>query len=84
MKTAGVRTIAPNSAGTGAVSGDSLDDLSTSGTLWMYRAQNNGSVFSANVTNGETPTVITEISTDQGIPSPVQTAVMPLRFRLRA
>jgi hypothetical protein len=84
MKTTGVRTIAPNSAGTGAVSGDTLDDLSTSGALWMYRAQNNGSVFSANVTNGETPTVITEISTDQGIPPAVPTAVVPLRFRLRA
>jgi hypothetical protein len=84
MNIAGERTIAPNSAGTGAVSGDTLDNLSTSGPLWMYTRQNNGSVFSANVTNGETPTVITEISTDQGIPPVTPIAVVPLRFRLRA
>lgn len=84
MRTTGARTISPNSAGTGGVSGDTLDDLSTSGPLWMYRAQNNGSVFSANISNGETPTVITEISTDQGIPPAIPTAVAPLRLRLKA
>lgn len=83
MQTTGVRTLVPNVAGSGGVTGDTLDNLSGTGPLWMYTKQNNGSVFSSNVSNGETPTTITEILADQGIPPPVPAAVAPLRLRLR-
>jgi hypothetical protein len=84
MHLTGLRTVLPNSAGTGAQSGDTLDSLSSSGALWMYRAQNNGAVFSANVVNGETPTIVVEFTTDQGIPPAIPVAVAPLRLRLYA
>jgi len=84
MKIAGERNLVNASAGTGAQSGDSLTNLTSSGSVWFYRASNSFPIFSTGVSNGETPTIEVEIRTDQGIPSPVQTAVVPLRFRLRA
>jgi hypothetical protein len=83
MKIAGERNLVNASSATGAQSGDTLTDLTSTGSVWFYRVSNSFPVFSANVTNGDTPTIVVEFQTDQGIPSPVQTAVMPLRFRLR-
>lgn len=68
MKTSGLRTI--NGAGTssGGVAGDTLTDLTSAGATWMAGASASFPVFSANVTNGDTPTVTVEITADQGIP----------------
>lgn len=85
MNLTGVRVVRDATTSTGAQSGDTLPDLTSTGALWS----NSGSVavlpvFSANVTNGETPTINVVMVFDQGIPSPTPTAVVPLRLRLRA
>jgi hypothetical protein len=84
MKLAGLRTISAAAAGSGAQSGDTLMDLSSIGQIWLYGTNNSYPDFSANVSNGETPTISVEFVMDQGIPSAVPAAVVPLRFRLRA
>jgi hypothetical protein len=83
IQTTGVRFMNAAAAATGTVSGDNLPDLTSVGPLWFGGGGGVGSVpvFSANVTNGETPTITVEITLNQGIP-PV--AVAPLRLRLRA
>lgn len=84
MKVAGERVLANATAGTGAQSGDTLYDFTSAGNVWFFGNVNSGPIFSANVVNGETPTITVEWIMDQGIPSPVPAAVVPLRLRLRA
>lgn len=79
------RLVANQAAGSNAQSGDTLFDFSTLGSdAWFYVNALSSPVFSANVTNGDTPTVTVEWIMDQGIPPAIPTAVVPLRLRLRA
>ena len=79
------RVVANQAAGSNAQTGDTLFNFSTlGGDAWFYQNSLSSPVFSANVTNGDTPTVVVEWIMDQGIPPPVPTAVAPLRLRLRA
>ena len=78
------RLVANQAAGSNAQTGDTLFDFSAlGGDAWFYVNALSSPVFSANVTNGDTPTVIVEWIMDQGIPPVVPTAVVPLRLRLR-
>jgi hypothetical protein len=77
MQAAGLRTITGASSATGTQTGDTLPDFTATGDIWLYTKFNSGPIFSANVTNGQTPTITVEYITDQGIPIPL---VMPLRF----
>lgn len=83
MKVAGERVIRAATTATGAQTGDTLMNMTTPGEVNFTGKAAAGSIFSANVTNGETPTVIIEYIMDQGIPPAVPTAVVPLRLRLR-
>jgi hypothetical protein len=78
------RTLLDATAPTGSQSGDTLTDYTSVGSVWFMGASNSYPVFSANVSNGDTPTIVVEFITDQGIPAAVPTAVVPLRLRLRA
>ena len=85
MQTTGLRTLVAASSPTGTVAGDSVPDLTSIGQLWIGGGSvSNLPIFSANVSNGETPTIVVEFTMDQGIPPAVPTAVAPLRLRLRA
>lgn len=84
MRIAGERVIRAATTPTGAQSNDSLEDMTTPGQVNFLGSGPAGTIFSANVTNGETPTVTVEYIMDHGIPPPLPTAVVPLRFRLRA
>lgn len=78
------RVVANQAAGSNAQSGDTLYDFSALGSdAWFYVNALSSPVFSANVTNGDTPTVTVEWIMDQGIPPTIPTAIVPLRFRLR-
>jgi hypothetical protein len=77
----GERIVNGAATASGAQSGDTLPDMTSTGDIWFYRTQNSAPKFSAAVTNGETPTVTLEVITDQGI---MPAAVAPLRLRLHA
>jgi len=78
------RIVANQAAGSNAQTGDTLFDFSAlGGDAWFYLNAQSSPVFSANVTNGDTPTVTVEWIMDQGIPAAVPIAVVPLRLRLR-
>jgi hypothetical protein len=66
MKIAGVRTMSNASLPTGGVTGDTLFNFATTGSVWFF-GSGSSPIFSANVTNGETPTVTVEWTMDQGI-----------------
>jgi hypothetical protein len=84
MKVAGERVIRAATTATGAQASDSLEDMTTPGEVNFTGVAAAGTIFSANVTNGETPTITVEYTMDHGIPAAVPTAVVPLRLRLRA
>ena len=64
MKMAGVRTMTNASLPTGGV--DTLFNFATTGSVWFF-GSGSSPIFSANVTNGDTPTVTVEWIMDQGI-----------------
>jgi hypothetical protein len=66
MKMAGVRTMTNASLPTGGVAGDTLFNFATTGSVWFF-GSGSSPIFSANVTNGDTPTVTVEWIMDQGI-----------------
>lgn len=83
MKTGSIeRVIRAATTATGAQTGDTLMNLTSLGEINLKGGAPQGTVFSANVTNGETPTVTVEYIMDQGIPAAVQTAISRLRLRL--
>lgn len=84
MAIAGERVIRSATTATNAKSGDTLMNMTSAGEVNFWNAGNSSPVFSANVSNGETPTATIEYVMDQGIPPVVPTAVMRLRFRLHA
>lgn len=67
----GPRIIPAASAPTGGQTGDSLFDTSSTGQIWFYGVAQGFPIWSANVSNGETPTVTVEYVTDQGFPPPI-------------
>lgn len=75
------RVVANAVAGSNAQSGDSLFDFSALGSVWFYIASNSNPNFTANVSNGDTPTVVVEWIMDQGIPQVGQSARVRLRIR---
>lgn len=79
------RVVANLAAGSNAQTGDTLFNFSAVGSsVWFWNNGFSSPNFSANVSNGDTPTVVVEWIMDQGIPAILPTAVVPLRFRLRA
>lgn len=84
MKVLGARVVRGATTATGAQTGDTLMDMTTPGEVNFTGPAAAGTIFSANVSNGDTPTISVEYIMDQGIPSPVPSAVAPLRLRLRA
>lgn len=84
MKASGARVIRAATTATGAQTNDSLEDMTAPGEVNFLGNAAAGVVWSANVSNGETPTITVEYVMDQGIPPAVPTAVAPLRLRLRA
>jgi hypothetical protein len=83
-KISGTRVIRAATTPTGTQASDDLEDLTAEGEVIFVGTSNSYPVWSANVTNGETPTVTIEYIMDQGIPPAIPTAVVPLRLRLRA
>lgn len=83
-KIAGERVIRAATTPTGAQTSDNLEDMTTPGEVNFIGGAASGVIWSANVSNGETPTVTVEYIMDQGIPPAVPIAVAPLRLRLRA
>lgn len=83
MNISGERVIRAATTAQNAKSGDALEDLTSLGEIGFYNSGNSAVVFSANVTNGETPTATIEYVMDQGIP-PAGVLVVPFRLRLRA
>jgi len=83
-KITGERVIRAATTATGAQTSDSLENMTTPGEVNFTGTAASGVIWSANVTNGETPTITVEYIMDHGIPSAVPTAVAPLRLRLRA
>lgn len=83
LKIAGERVMLPNGVTTGAQTGDS--SLNLAATNWACQTMQPQT--SRNIT-GESaataPLFTIEMITDQGFPAEVPTAVVPLRFRLRA
>jgi hypothetical protein len=59
MKMAGVRTMTNASLPAGGVAGDTLFNFATTGSVWFF-GSGSSPIFSANVTNGDTPTVTVE------------------------
>lgn len=78
---AGLRTVTGGTTASGAQGSDSLPDLTSTGQIWFRGASNSGPAFSANNSGA---VITAEYQMDQGIPSPIPTAVVPLRLRLRA
>jgi len=81
MAVAGERIIRSATTATGAQSGDSLEDMTTPGEVNFTGAAAAGTIFSANVTNGETPTITVEYIMDQGIPPISRGRLVLLRIR---
>lgn len=81
MKIAGTRSLVNAGPATGAQSGDTLTDYTSTGSVWFPGGSNSSPVFSANVTNGDTPTIVVEFITDQGIPVVRPGARVRLRIR---
>lgn len=82
MTVSGARVIQSATTATGAQSGDTLMNMTTPGEVNFTGPAAAGTVFSANVSNGETPTITVEYIMDQGIPSPVNIAAR-VRLRIR-
>lgn len=68
-KISGERTIRAATTPLGAQTGDTLEDQTSIGQV-KFTAAGGTTIWSANVSNGETPTITVEYVMDQGIPAP--------------
>lgn len=80
MKIGGERVIRSATTATGAQTGDILMNMTTPGQVNFNAVANSSPVFSANVTNGETPTITVEYIMNQSFN--VSVAAFPPRLRL--